>query len=120
MGFAPGQYSDYVVTIDNSTTVTIKDLINNATYYFAVVALDINGSQISSASQEVSATPYGSGLRPAASSSAYGSTSGKLSKVPKTEETGPETLWVIFASAVFAYFLYHHKRKLVFDINSKL
>ena len=116
IGVAPGIYTDYAITPNNSRTFILKDLINNAAYYFAVAALDINGRQISPLSMEVAAMPYGAGLRPAAPSPVYGDTTvlpHKLAKVPMSEKTGPESLWVIFISAVFAYFLYSHKRKLI-------
>ena len=127
LGFAPGQYSDYVITPDNQTTYTVKDLINNVPYYFAVAALDFNGAQISQMSQEVQATPSGLGLRPAAPSPVSGGQSpsqipsyqNQLNNVPQNSQTGPEALWVIFGSVVFAYFVYHHKRKIIRKINAK-
>jgi len=125
MGFAPGQYSDYVTTSDNRNVITIMDLINNAPYYFAVAALDINGNQISALSQEVQSTPFSAGLRPAAPSPVYGLANAQpqyqnqLAKAPNAGKTGPESLWIIFASVVFAYFLYHHKRKLITKIKTK-
>ena len=122
MGFAPGQYSDYVITPDNRTTFTVSDLINNLPYYFAVAALDVNGNQISPLTQEVQAVPTGAGLRPAAPSpipfdeEIYRE---QLRRVPLADETGPEVLWVILASLVFAYFLYNHKRKLALKHQSQ-
>ena len=65
MGFAPGQYNDYVITPDNRTSTTVLDLINNVPYYFAVAALDINGNPISAMSQEVIAMPSGTAFHPA-------------------------------------------------------
>ncbi len=129
MGFAPMQYNDSIVTADNRTSATVYDLINNVPYYFSVAALDVNGQQISPLSQEVLAMPSGAGFRPSAPSPIpYDSgqvnppSSGsfdqnihrdQLSRVPSTDKTGPETNWVILFSFVFAYFLYHHKRKIV-------
>ena len=120
IGFIPGQYTDYLVTPDNRTTATIMDLINNAPYYFAVAALNVNGQMISPLSQEVQSIPSGVGFRPAAPSpvpyeppalpTIYRE---QLERVPLADETGPEVIWVILASLVFAHFLYHHKRKLI-------
>ena len=118
IGFAPGQYSDYIITPDNRTAITIPDLINNLTYYFAVAALDINGNQISSLSQEVYTVPTGVGFRPAAplmqpvafDEDIYRE---QLRRVPLVDDTGPEVLWVILASLMFASFLYNHKRKIL-------
>lgn len=130
MGFSPREYNDSIVTTDNRPSATVYDLINNVPYYFAVAALDINGQQISPLSQEVLAMPSGAGFHPSASSPIpYDSgvvntpvSSGnfdqnihrdQLSHLPSTDKTGPESNWVIFFSFVFAYFLYHHKRKIV-------
>ncbi len=140
MGFVPGQYSDYVFTSDNRTTVTVPDLINNMPYYFAVAALDVNGAQVSQLSGEVQATPTGIGFRPAAPSPVpfdagytqypaagyqpdnfdQGVYRDQLAKVPQTDETGPEVIWVILASLTFAYFFYRHKRKLILKHQNKM
>lgn len=121
MGFAPGQYSDFIVTPDNRTSIIVSDLINNMPYYFAVAALDINGNPISQFSAEVQATPVGSAFHAAAPPPDYsvpgdfdqGIYREQLDRVPQTEETGPEAIWVILASLIFAHFLYHHKRKVI-------
>jgi len=118
IGFSSGQYSDYVVTPDNRTTITIPDLINNVPYYFAVAALDINRNQISALSQEMQVTPTGVAFRPAAPSPIpfapppviYRE---ELRRVPRVDETGPEAIWVVLASILFAHFLYHHKRRVL-------
>ncbi len=121
LGFAPGQYTDAVITPNNQTSFAVKDLINNVPYYFAVAALDINGNQISPLSQEVAAIPSGSAFRPAAPNP-IGSVgalntqpvlSGQLKNAASTSQTGPEALWLVFGSVVFASFLYSHKRKLL-------
>lgn len=124
MGFAPGQYIDSVLTVDNRPTVTIADLINDMPYYFAVMALGANGQPLTPLSQEVLAMPSGTGFRPAAPSPIPfrideaglrpgADLSGQLTRVPRTDRTGPEALWVILISVVFAYFLTHHKRKIL-------
>ncbi len=122
MGFAPGQYNDYVITPDNRTSMTVSDLINNFPYYFAISALDINGNPISAMSQEIIAIPTGTAFHPAppvavAPTQPGGQDLGiyrdQLGQVPQTEETGPEAIWVILSSLIFAYFLYHHKRKVI-------
>ena len=126
IGYAPGHYIDHVVTPDNRTTATVMDLINNAPYYFAVAALDINGQVISPMSAEVQAVPTGAGFRPAAPSPVpydIGAAPSpvqpgpvypdQLGRIPRTDETGPEAIWIILASVAFAHFLYHHKKKVV-------
>lgn len=123
IGVAPGQYIDSVVTLDNRNSITIPDLINNVPYYFAVTALDINGNQISPLSAETQAVPVGFGFRPSAPSPIQvGQFAGdfdqnifrdELSRVPQTEATGPESVWVIFLSIVFATLFYSHKRKVL-------
>jgi len=124
MGFAPGQYNDFVVTSDNRTSVTIGDLINNAPYYFAVAALDVNGSLVSELSQEVQAMPTGSAFRPSAPTVSQPDGfdqdvyRDQLDRVPGTDATGPEAIWIVLISLVFAHFLYHHKRKIILKQNS--
>lgn len=129
MGFSPGQYNDSVITTDNRTTLTVSDLVNSFPYYFAVAALDINGIQVSALSQEVQSTPNGVGFRPSAPSpvpfdASYQvpATSGvfdqniyrdQLGRVPGTDPTGPEAVWIMLGSLVFAHFLYHHKKKVL-------
>ena len=133
IGTASGKYSDSVITLDNSTNFAITDLINNLPYNFAVAALDISGKVISPLSQEARAIPSGEGFRPApptqlpqdfggvvsqppAYSNYYpaaNAQSGNLGKVPSNTKTGPEAVWVILSSIIFAYFLYHHKRKII-------
>ncbi len=121
LGFASGQYTDAVVTPNNQTTFTIPDLINNVPYYFAVAALDISGNQISPLSQEIVVIPSGAVFRPAAPSpigsvGALDTTpvmQSQLKKAASTSQTGPEALWLIFGSVVFAYLLYSHKRKVI-------
>ena len=136
IGTVSGQYTDSITTVDNTTNLTVTDLINNLPYVFAVAALDISGNVISPLSSEVSATPSGAGFHAAAPTnlpidfgygtgtitqpigqttypSAPAQQTGNLGKVPSTSQTGPEAIWVVLASVVFAYFLYHHKRRIL-------
>ena len=46
-GLNTGHYDDYVITQDSRTTFAVNDLINGIPYYFAVVALDFSGNEIS-------------------------------------------------------------------------
>jgi Fibronectin type III domain/Bacterial Ig-like domain (group 1) len=140
IGFGPGQVSDSIVTPDNRTSAIITDLINGLAYTFSVEALDLNGKVLSPLSDEAQATPTGSGLRPAAPSALpqdFGGVTGQLQppsatvataptgqniyasqlgQAPSSAQTGPEALWVVVASVVFAFYLTHHKRKI---LNSK-
>lgn len=132
IGTAPGQYSDSVITVDNATSVTVRDLINNLPYAFAVAALDINGNVISPLSQEVQAIPSGAGFHAAAPTPLpqdFGYVAGQppamvsnvpapvqtgnLGRAPGTAQSGPEAIWVVLSSVVFAHFLYHHKKKVL-------
>jgi len=138
IGTTPGTYTDSVTTFDNSTSLNVRDLINNLPYVFAVAALDINGTVISPLSMEAAATPSGAGFHAAAPTSlpqdfgvgtgfipepvgqatypsAPAAQTGNLGNVPSTSQTGPEAIWVILFSLVFAYFLYHHKRRILND-----
>jgi len=121
-GLQSGQYDDYVVTPDNSTTYTVSDLINGIPYYFAVVALDVNRNEISPFSQEFVITPSGPTFHASAPGSEVISSqptsevpnhSSALSNVPRNEKTGPEAIWIVVASLVCAHFLYHQRRKLI-------
>lgn len=127
MGFVSGQYNDSVITSDNRTTFTVSDLVNGMPYHFAVAALDINGIQVSPLSQEVQSVPSGVGFRPVAPSPVPFDANyqvpvtsfdeniyrDQLGRVPQTDPTGPEALWVILSSLIFAHFLYHHKKKVL-------
>lgn len=118
MGFSPGQYTDYAITENNQPELLVSDLINNAQYYFAVAALDINKNQFASLSEEVSAIPSGSLFHPVASSGNSPTYpvvdyNNQLSHAPFSADTGPETLWIVFISVVFASLLYSHKKKIV-------
>lgn len=136
IGTTSGRYTDSVTTLDNGTSANVADLINNLPYVFAVAALDINGKVISPLSMEVSAIPSGAGFHAAAPTNlpidfGYGTGPvsepviqtvypsappvqvGTVPQPPATSQTGPEAIWVILASVVFAHFLYHHKRKVL-------
>jgi hypothetical protein len=127
IGVAPGQYLDSVTTVGNQTSATVSDLINNGTYYFTISPLGLDGKPIGSLYQEVSAIPSGYGFRPSASQPLPSDFGGgavmpsnvyptQLGKVPSTQKTGPETLWILASSVLFAGFITHHKRKI---LNSK-
>lgn len=121
-GLHSGQYDDYVVTRDNRTSFAVNDLINNVPYYFAVVALDFAGNEISPLSAEFQMTPQGSGFQ---SLPAGQVTSGRptyvsplsntqFAQVPAQEDTGPETTWmVIIAITLAGGFFYFNKKRLL-------
>lgn len=116
IGVSPGNYTDFLITPNNATTTVVMDLINGVTYYFAVVALDINGNIISRLSREFQFTPSGAGFHPAAPSPVPYDTellSDQLGRVPKSEDTGPEAIWIILGSLLFASVLYRHKKKIL-------
>lgn len=120
LGLEPLHYDDYVITPNNTPTTTIKDLIPNIPYYFAVVALDLTGNEISPLSEEFSATPGGGGLHPAGDIDPDPNyfppdsslDNDQLHKVPATEKTGPETMWIVVISLVVAHALYQHKKRI--------
>ena len=119
-GLQPKQYDDYMVTNNNSTSFAIGDLINEVPYYFAVVALDFNGNEVSPLSAEFTMTPRGSGFQSLPSDQitpsrpVYNSplANTQFSKVPSQEETGPEVFWLIGLSVVMAGGLYFKKKRL--------
>jgi hypothetical protein len=117
-GLESGQYDDFILTSNNSTTVNVQDLIPGLKYYFAVAALGLSGKEISPLSQEISAAPGGAGYHQAPPTAelpgAYYTppmTSYDLSKVPESEKTGPESVWLVLSSLVVAHTLYRLKRR---------
>lgn len=118
-GLQSGVYDDYVVTANNSPTITISDLIPNLPYYFTVVALDLTGREISPLSTEYIMVPNASGSAGLHSSAAADSvytaplTDSQLTSIPGTDETGPEAIWIVIISIVVAQFFYHHKKKVI-------
>ncbi len=124
-GLYSGQYDDYVVTPNNVPTITVQDLIPGLTYYFSVAALDLAGREISPLSQEFVMVPMGPGFHAAPSVYPAPPTyvplqtypapldTAQFQKVPSTDKTGPEAVWLILISMVVGYALYHHKRKVL-------
>lgn len=95
-GLNSGEYDDYVLVPGTRTSVTIRDLINEIPYYFAVVALDSNGKEISSLSPEFQGVPTGRAFHSAASDQITPSQPSyvsplanfQLSKVPANGQVG--------------------------------
>ncbi|MBN2306972.1 fibronectin type III domain-containing protein [Candidatus Peregrinibacteria bacterium] len=121
-GLHPGQYDDYVVTTDNRTTFAVNDLINGVTYYFAVVALNYAGNEVSPLSAEFPMTPQGSGFQ---SLPADQVTSGRptyispltnmqLAQIPTQEDTGPTTTWMVIIAITLAGGTAYLKRRKLF------
>lgn len=121
-GLNSGQYEDYTVTPDDGTTYTVNDLINNVPYYFAVVAINAGGNEISPLSAELKLTPQGSGFMSLPSEQVVPGHPGyasilsnmQLSKVPGQEETGPETTWVVIGAITMAATVFYFNRRKLF------
>lgn len=121
-GLNPGQYDDYIVTNDNRTTFAVNDLINGVSYYFAVVALNYAGNEISPLSAEFQMTPQGSGFHslPGAQvvpgQPVYVSplSNMQLAQVPTQEDTGPAATWMVIIAATLAGgMFYFNKKRLI-------
>lgn len=118
-GLHPGQYDDYVVTRDNRTSFAVNDLINNVPYYFAVVALNFAGNEISPLSAEFQMTPQGSGFQslPAdqviAGRPTYVSplSNMQFAQVPAQEDTGPATTWIVIIAITLAGGLFYFNKR---------
>ena len=117
-GLESGQYDDFIITANNSTTATVNDLIPGLKYYFAVAALGLSGKEISPLSQEVAVAPGGAGYHAAPTTSELPASTYTpplqnydLSKVPSSEKTGPESVWLVLSSLVVAHILYRLKRR---------
>ncbi|MBU0578212.1 Ig-like domain-containing protein [Patescibacteria group bacterium] len=118
-GIRSGRYDDYAITSGSSPSITIKDLITGIPYYFAVVALNIYGQEISTLSQEFAVIPAGIGFHAASSTDLQTTyytaplTNTQLTQAPETEGTGPEAVWIVVISLVVANFLYNHKKRIL-------
>jgi len=115
-GFQSGHYSDYLITNASTTSTVVRDLINGVPYYFAVVALDVTGQEISSLSSELRIVPQGAGFHSAPSESGgYTAplTNDQFGQVPSNEAAGPESVWLVLISIVVSYALYSHKRRIL-------
>lgn len=121
-GLSAGQYDDYAITPDNRTTFAINDLINGVPYYFAVVAVNLSGNEISPLSAELRMAPQGGGFMSLPSDQVVPGRPGyasvlsntKFSQVPTQEETGPETTWMVIAAITLAGGLFYFNKKRLF------
>lgn len=119
-GLNSGQYDDYVLTPGNQTTIMIRDLINSIPYYFAVVAIDASGKEISPLSAQFTTVPSGTAFHSASADQIIPSRPGyvsplsnfQLSKVPSQSENGTAALWLVIFSVVTAGGFYFYKRKI--------
>lgn len=120
-GLNAGQYDDYVVTPDNRTTFAVNDLINGVSYYFAVVAVNLSGNEISPLSAELRMAPQGGRFMSLPADQVVPGRPGyasilsntKFSQVPTQEETGPETTWMVIGAITLAGGLFYlNKRRL--------
>ena len=121
-GLQPAQYDDYIATYDNRTFFTVNDLINGVPYYFAVVAVNFAGNEISPLSAELRIVPQGSGFQsmPAdqiiAGRPSYISPLSNMlfAQVPAQESTGPEMAWIVIIALTLAGgIVYLNRRHLI-------
>jgi len=121
-GLTSSSYDDYMLTRDNTPSLVVKDLINNIPYYFAVIALDYSGNEISPLSAEFMMTPSGAGFQSLPADQVITSRpsynppldNDQFSKVPFQEETGPATTILVIISLTLAgTFFYFNKRRLL-------
>lgn len=120
-GLASGQYDDFTFTKGPQTSFVVQDLISGVPYYFAVVALDNAGNEISPLSAELNVTPGGAGFQSLPSEQVIPSnptyvsplSNFQLSKVPSQEATGSASIWVIVFSVTMAGALYNYKRRVI-------
>jgi len=118
-GLSSGQYDDYMLVPGTQTTAVVKDLIDDVPYYFAVVALDAQGREISPLSLEFQGIPSGSQFHSASGDQVTTSESDyisplsnlQLSQVPNQEQTGAAVWWLVGLSLLFATGFYIYSRK---------
>lgn len=114
-GLNPGQYDDYLVTPDDRSNFAVRDLINGVPYYFAVVAINASGNEISPLSSELQMTPQGAGFQSlSASETTLPLNNSQFSQVPAQEQTGSQAAWIVVLSFIFAGgFFYFHKKRIL-------
>lgn len=113
-GLSSGQYDDYVLAAGNQTTVKIPDLINNVPYYFAVVAVDAQGKEISPLSAQYAGMPSGSAFHSAAPEAGVSPlVNFQLSNVPTNSEAGAASTGLLIVSLLVAGGLYYGRRKIL-------
>ena len=121
-GLNAGQYDDYVITPDDRTAYAVNDLINGVTYYFAVVAVNFSGNEISPLSSELRMAPQGGGFMSLPSDQVvpgrpgYPSVLGNnyFAQVPAQDNTGPATTWIVITAITLAGGLFYFNKKRLF------
>lgn len=121
-GLTAGQYDDYAITPDDRTTYAVNDLINGVTYYFAVVAVNFSGNEISPLSAELRMAPQGSGFMSLPSDQvvpgrpSYPSVLGNnyFAQIPAQDNTGPATTWMVITAITLAGGLFYLNKKRLF------
>jgi len=116
-GLESGVYADYVLVEGNQTTAVVQDLIHGIPYFFAVVALDANGEEISPLSAEFVNIPAVGGLHSGAPASPLSDSplpvsNFDLSQVNSNSQVGFPAWALILASLLASAGFYTYKRRL--------
>lgn len=105
-GFSPNQLTEAVDTLTNATTWYVPNLKNGTEYFFAVAAVDLKGNISEGFDKIVSAVPT-SPVKETPSPEIKNGVGGKdaLNEMEKdASESGPEILWLVFASMLGGIF----------------
>ena len=118
----PDLMYSHVNTIDNRTTWEVRDLQNDNTYYFSVVAVTLEGLESEDRSEPASATPksdeaealFAAAQEEADRQAALAAQAAALKAAQAnsvTPETGPEIFWLLLLSLTFGYGYFKHTQK---------
>jgi hypothetical protein len=114
-GMSPNKMTEAVDTFTDSTTWYISNLQNGINYYFAVVAVDVQGNTSQNFDKIVTAVP-----NPVLSSGAspdvlygYGGADAIKDMKKDASESGPEVLWLLIPALLggFCYSLVSRRKK---------
>jgi hypothetical protein len=110
-GIASGVYTERFLVRGDLRTATIPDLINGVAYYTTVVPLNVNGSPTGEIYEEKYVMPVFSGFHDIPE---HEPKKEILKKVEKTEDVGPESLFLFLFSLFFSGALYFFHRAAIF------
>ena len=114
-GIKSKKYEANLYTTNNESSYVIKDLLNNVPYYFTVVAVDENKTEISKRYPEISATPTGNTMLLIKPKKTFNNK--YFLKDFSTEKTikgntGPQAILYLSLSCVFLVFIIFYFKKI--------
>lgn len=110
-GISSQVYTERFLVRGNSRSATVPDLINGVAYYLTVVPLNANGGPTREIYEEKYAMPVFSGIH---KSPEYEPKNEDLKKVEKTQDVGPESIFLILFSLFFSAAVYFFHRAFIY------